>query len=521
MEIAESPMRYCPRCAERYDDLALEFCSNDGAPLEVLAAQPEAPDGEALVGTVIDGRYRVERMIGEGGMGLVFLVTHTAIGKKLALKILRADMAKDPEVVQRFIQEAQSATSIGHENIVDISDFGKLPDGAVYFVMEYLDGEPLTKLIERGGSFPARDALAVVRQIASALGAAHALGIVHRDLKPDNVYVLRRGEGVPFVKVLDFGIAKVAGSSSKLTRTGMIFGTPHYMSPEQAGGQTVDARTDVYALGVIMYELFTGHVPFDGEGFMNILTKQMFEPPPPFSTYARRNLGLLEEITMKALRKAPNERYASMAEFTKDLERITLTGTLADAVLSGDGSLADVIEAKSHTEMRMEAVVLAETNRAPFVAALVLGVLGLLGVVGWMALGSRKQEPQQPVVAARPPAPPPVPAPQKAVTPPRTLALTSTPPGAEVLVGGAIVGTTPMTFPIPEAGERLVELKLAGHAPKNVLLSQASPETLSVQLEPDAPVAPVPDAPSPRARARRTPRGGNSNGSELFDPWAN
>src|SRR5688572_17756924 len=281
-------MRFCPRCGSRYEHE--RFCPEDGAPTEPL---PDAgPHKDALIGTLVDGRYRIDAQIGEGGMGVVYRALHIALNKTLALKVLRGEMAKDAEVVQRFIQEAQAATSIGHENIIDINDFGRLPDGTVYFVMEYLNGLPLNDLIKRGGSIPVGQAVEIIRQIAGALGTAHQRGIIHRDMKPDNVYIVPRGETQNFVKVLDFGIAKVGGASNKLTRTGMVFGTPHYMSPEQAAGQSVDARTDIYALGVIMYEMFTGRVPFDADTFMAVLTKHMFEKPEPMSDPgAERHLG--------------------------------------------------------------------------------------------------------------------------------------------------------------------------------------------------------------------------------------
>ena len=291
-------MRYCPACGTRVED-HVGFCPNDGTPTEVLpAAAPVG--GDPLLGRVVDGRYRIEEQVGEGGMGVVYLATHTVLNKKLALKVLRGDMAKDQDTVQRFMQEAQAATSIGHENIIDISDFGRLPDGAAYFVMEYCEGQELTRLIARGGSVPVQEALHIIVQIASALGAAHKRGIVHRDLKPDNVFLVQRGDRSSFVKVLDFGIAKVGGAGSKLTKTGMVFGTPHYMSPEQAAGQAIDARTDIYALGVIMYEMFTGRVPFDAETFMGILSKHMFEAPEPPSR-SNSQLGALEDIILEGV----------------------------------------------------------------------------------------------------------------------------------------------------------------------------------------------------------------------------
>jgi serine/threonine protein kinase len=350
-------MRFCPRCGTRF--LAGEpFCPHDGSATQEL---PDEPEVDSLPGTVVDGRYKIEKRIGEGGMGIVYSATHAMLGKKLALKVLRGEVARDPDVVQRFITEAQSATSIGHENIIDISDFGRLPDRTVYFVMEYLDGEALTKLIRRGGSIPVREAVHIIRQIASALGAAHTRGIVHRDLKPDNVYLIKRGGAATanFVKVLDFGIAKVGGASSKLTKTGMVFGTPHYMSPEQAAGQTVDQRTDIYALGVIMYEMFVGKVPFDADTFMGILTKHMFEPPIPpsqASSGSGNRLGALEDITLKALQKKPEQRYQSMAELLADLDRVASGGQIAIGRQGGAATpdnLADALEPPSRTEMRL------------------------------------------------------------------------------------------------------------------------------------------------------------------------
>ncbi|MEM1414713.1 MAG: protein kinase, partial [Myxococcota bacterium] len=268
-------MRVCPRCGARYTGEA-RFCSHDGEPTQELLP---SDTGDPLLGTVVDGRYRIDARLGEGGMGVVYGVTHVSLGKRFALKVLRRDYARDETVVERFVREARAASSIGHPSIVDIHDFGRLPDASTYFVMELLEGETLTARIRRGALAP-EETLHVVRQIASALSAAHASGIVHRDLKPDNVHLVTRGDDALTVKVLDFGIAKVGGAHGKLTRTGTVFGTPYYMSPEQAAGQSVDGRTDVYALGVIAFEMLTGHVPFDGDTFMGILSKQMFEAPP-------------------------------------------------------------------------------------------------------------------------------------------------------------------------------------------------------------------------------------------------
>ncbi|MEO0326185.1 MAG: serine/threonine-protein kinase, partial [Myxococcota bacterium] len=306
-------MRVCPRCGARYTGEA-RFCSHDGEATQELLP---SDSGDPLLGTVVDGRYRVEAVIGEGGMGVVYGVTHVTLGKRFALKVLRRDYARDETVVERFVREAQAATSIGHESIVDIHDFGRLPDASTYFVMELLEGETLTARIRRGPLEP-EEMLRTTRQIASALSAAHASGIVHRDLKPDNVHLVPRGNDPPTVKVLDFGIAKVGGAHGKLTRTGTVFGTPYYMSPEQAAGQSVDGRTDVYALGVLVYEMLTGQVPFDGDTFMGILSKQMFEAPPSLVA-SGIDPGLAEAVS-RALAKRPEERTPTMEALVDDLE---------------------------------------------------------------------------------------------------------------------------------------------------------------------------------------------------------
>jgi len=221
------------------------------ATLRLVSPLPETPAPvDPLIGQVLDGRYRVDGVLGEGGMGLVYRATHVVLGKKLAIKVLKASVSRDEQVMERFKREAQSASAIGSPHIIDISDFGTMPDGATYFVMEFLDGDSLTQAIEKQRPMPAARIVKIGKQICEALGMAHERGIVHRDLKPDNVYVVPSGNERDFVKILDFGIAKVGtAADKKLTQAGQVFGTPHYMSPEQCAGRDVDHRTDIYALG--------------------------------------------------------------------------------------------------------------------------------------------------------------------------------------------------------------------------------------------------------------------------------
>src|SRR6185369_7093949 len=200
---------------------------------EVTSSQVARMRLDPYLGSTIDGRYKVEARLGEGGMGVVYRCVHTIIGKKVAMKVLRADLARDAEVTERFLNEAKSASTIGNAHIIDISDFGQFQDGSTYFVMEFLVGNPLTKAVEGGQAVPVSRIIHIARQLCEGLSAAHAVGIVHRDLKPDNIFLIERGSEKDFVKILDFGIAKVStsGEGAKLTRAGAVFGTPHYMSP--------------------------------------------------------------------------------------------------------------------------------------------------------------------------------------------------------------------------------------------------------------------------------------------------
>ncbi len=272
-------------------------------------------------GATLDGRYFVEKQLGEGGMGVVYLCRHTIIDKKVAVKVLRSDLARNEEVTERFLNEARSASSIGNPHIIDISDFGRLPDGTTYFVMEFLTGTSLAEIVESEELMEPGRIGHVALQLCEGLAAAHGAGIVHRDLKPDNIFLIEQGSRKDFVKILDFGIAKATHVTTKLTQAGQVFGTPHYMSPEQANGDEVDARSDIYAVGVILYELATGQLPFDADNFMAILTQHIHREPPPPSTIDGLPPLLvgLEDVILKCLAKAPADRYQTMVELMSDL----------------------------------------------------------------------------------------------------------------------------------------------------------------------------------------------------------
>jgi serine/threonine-protein kinase len=273
--------------------------------------------GETLVGQVVSGRYRIDKLLGEGGMGAVYLAEHTLMRKRVALKLLHADMSKDEEILARFRREAEAAAHIEHPNVASATDFGQLDDGSFFLVLEYVEGPNLRSTIDEGAMPPAR-ALHIARQIALGLERAHGSGIVHRDLKPENVMLVKKGDDPDFVKVLDFGIAKVEPSqrdtSQPLTRMGTILGTPEYMAPEQAMGEPVTPAADLYALGVILYEMLTAKHPFDAPDRMAVLSMHIVAPVPAMLD---RNPALapipppIEAITRRLLEKDSKLRHES------------------------------------------------------------------------------------------------------------------------------------------------------------------------------------------------------------------
>ena len=299
--------RRCPACDRRFP-AAFKVCPHDATPLT------DAPDDEdPMIGAVLGGSYEVIRMVGEGGMGRVYEARHQRLTtKRFAVKMLHPDLARQPEVVTRFQREAEASSVLSHPNVVDVFDVSSSADGRPYIVAELLQGEELGNHLDRVKTMTPAAAAHVVRQVSAALGAAHAAGIVHRDVKPENVFLT--GEAA-HVKVLDFGISKVGDNKDGLTKTGTVMGTPDYMAPEQARGDKVDARADIYAAGAILYRAVTGKKPFEGfEDPMAVLTAVLTQEPPRPSEL---NPGVplsLELVIQRAMAKNPAERFQSMAE---------------------------------------------------------------------------------------------------------------------------------------------------------------------------------------------------------------
>ncbi len=419
--------------------------------MSVGDSPPEIAD--PLISQLVAERYRVIRKLGEGGMGSVYLAEHVVIEKKFALKVLAPELARRADLVARFLQEARSASRIGHENVIDIMDFGQSPDGLVYIAMEFLDGKDLGEMVRSKGALEWKDARDIVLQICRALRAAHDRGIVHRDMKPENIFLIQR-EGQPhFVKILDFGIAKVMGldpNGPRLTRTGMIFGTPEYMAPEQAEGKDTDHRADIYAVGCILYHLITGQTPFVAESFMTMLTKHLMEEPVPPSA-RRPDLVITPEmdaLILKSLEKDRDQRWQSMAELLQAVavcpgpetavpkppggQTVEMGGAHAAAALKILRAKGSATETSRVSHKTVDSVLSsAEMGVAPARASrgktLVLIIVGVVlggAVAAWLAFSHGKAQlptipaamtasaplpvPPVPVVAPTPPPAPPV-----------------------------------------------------------------------------------------------------------------
>lgn len=341
--IADRPLtRRCTSCGAFYPDDFL-VCPRDATPLSAGDARG-GDEHDPLVGSLIGETYQIVRAIGEGGMGRVYEARHLRLKeRRFAVKCLHADLARHPEMAARFLREAETASSIKHENVVDVFDVHHLADGTPYLVGEFLEGEELADYVKTRGPLEARAAARVGRQVCHALSAAHARGIVHRDMKPENIFVLAasitaalRGESRTLhVKVLDFGISKSGGGDSHLTRTGVIMGTPSYMSPEQARGRAVDHRADIYSLGACLYYMITGRRPFDADDPTSTLSMVLTEEPPRPREIDQRIPEMLELIVQRAMAKDANDRYATMAELEKALA--TFLGQSPVAIPSGHG----------------------------------------------------------------------------------------------------------------------------------------------------------------------------------------
>jgi len=472
------------------------------------------PADRDLSGNLLLDRYRLLRKLGEGGMGTVYLAEHVTIKKRCAIKLLNPEYAHKQDLVERFLQEARAASMIAHENVVEITDFGAA-HGSVFFVMEMLIGEDLSDTIRREAPLPWSRVAPIALQICRALAAAHGKGIVHRDMKPENCFRIERHGNSDFIKVLDFGIAKVTsgdpeGTGPRLTSTGMIFGTPTYMSPEQAQGQSVDLRSDIYALGVILYELLTGKVPFSADNFMGILTKHMFdEPMAPSEAAPHADISPeVEAIVLKALQKDRAYRFQSMEELSSAILDV---GTGADPVtvvpeararpISEGRPTAFLVRSSSGPSSPMARmngdVTIAEPRRRSrgVLVAVAAGFALLGGATTLMMLGD--DEPTAPTIVVGAPLEPgpPVLSDPPAIEPPTPVAPTTPEPVSPVLADARVYVTCNVLAEVIDAADGTTVLGATGDAGftlpqaagvRKVVIRAAGHDDVAIELEPVA-----------------------------------
>ena len=385
-----SAPKICPTCSTEYPDTE-RFCPKDGTVLR-------SPTGSSanLVGAVIAERYHVLEKLGEGGMGQVYLAEHVKMGRRSAVKVMNASVAHDANAISRFNREASNASRIDHPNVAAIYDFGETPDGLVYLAMQYVEGKTLTQIMQAAGPMPPARAAEIIRQAAEGLDAAHDLGIVHRDLKPDNIMVTKDRDGGDCVKVVDFGIAKAAGSTTQqVTRTGIVVGTPEYMSPEQIAGEEVDARSDLYSLALVAFNLITGDLPFPASSTQTSMVMRLTERARSLAE-VRPDIAWpaeLQAVMSRALERQPDRRFATTREFGRALQ----------AAVAGMAPVAPTAQRTTEVPAPTAVIPTGETTIAPatrpvpaapdkrqvMLAAGVLGVLVLVVAVAFAVRGPR------------------------------------------------------------------------------------------------------------------------------------
>ncbi len=497
-------MRYCPTCATAYPNKTSGTCPKDGSVL-VTPEQFEAQQHDPLMGTLMGGRYLIVGRVGTGGMGTVYRAEQRGLGRPVALKVLKSELVSDRETVARFEREAKAMSLLVHPNTVRVFDFGEDPGGHLYLAMELLEGELLTTKLAREGALDVKEAVAIAQQILRSLHEAHTKGLVHRDLKPDNIYLTHvEGSPEPVVKVLDFGIAKIFRDDAKPidqleTQAGTVFGTPRYMSPEQAQGKALDPRSDLYSVGILLFQLLTGDAPFTDEDAVVVMAKHIREDVPLASDAApdRPIPASLAFHIQKALEKDPARRFASAEQFEQ-----ALTAIYPDI---------DRERALRRAGRRSRSGLMQDRRYVPHAIAGALGVLALVALALFATLPS-------PSTTSLPITPPDPPAPIVVAT--RRVLVDSTPSGAELWRGEQRVGVTPMTFDWAAGQPSTLELRMAGYASSVLDLASArSEENVSLAALPGAPASDAALA-TPETIRPRPPRVGphpdNGGGASML-----
>jgi serine/threonine protein kinase len=457
---------------------------------------------ESLVGIVLEDKYRIVRVIGQGGMGVVFEAEHINFGKRVAVKVMLEKYALDTEAIARFRREALAASRIGNQHIIDIHDMGQTPDGRLFVAMELLDGAPLSKILEASGPMPPWRAIHIIRQVLRAVGAAHSKGIIHRDLKPDNIFLVNEDDHHDFVKLLDFGISKVVDlneqvAATKLTTTGVVIGTPLYMAPEQAMGNPIDGGADVYSCGVILYELLAGKPPFEGATYAVLVAKLLTSAPTPLDQVRPGLPPDLVRAVHRALEKDPKRRYTTAEKFAAALPGRS-SGPYQGVSTPEPVSLSQIqLGGTLDSDPNAGATVRTWRSRSRIVMAS-LSALVLAGVTAFVIVSMRDHE--SPATSA---APTTKEIKESAPATTGTLEIKSTPLGAAVKIDGAPSGTTPIIVTLTP-GRHRIGLELDGYvaieSEEDVRVAERTSVVMPMQRLADP--APVPPAPVVELKAK-------------------
>ena len=512
-------MPTCPSCRKRYPE-NVTTCSLDGDTLLPNEAFTGV-DADLAEGHVV-GEYKIDKKIGEGGFGSVYRAVHPLIGKTAAIKVLNRQYSSNPQMVSRFISEARAVNQIRHRNIIDIFSFGALEDGRQYYVMEMLEGMTLSDFMKERGRIPPDVAIPIFRSLARALDAAHAAGIAHRDLKPENIFLSFDEDGGIFPKLLDFGIAKLlatdGGAGGQKTRTGTPMGTPYYMSPEQCRGKNVDHRTDIYSFGIMVHEVLSGKLPFDGDDMMDLLIKQTTAAAPPLSSIAPELPVALDAPLLQMLEKDAAMRPESLSAAVEGLARaasgaglnvVVAVGTSADPRRTprmtpdlSPSELGRMVEARTMMDASTSGVPTLDRADARVTppAKSRTGMLAAIGAVCMIVGGGSvvfmmtrpkptiaQIAPRTDVALPTPSTPVVIPAPSAgtlAVDAPAEVSVTvrSVPEHAAIYIGDERIGVAPGPVKIRRSDKVKLVLKAEGFAPTEVEVEAKQDTTVSAKL---------------------------------------
>ena len=532
--IESEALKWCPLCGGIYDEAGMDVCPVDGASLELR------DQGDPFIGTTIGGRFKVTEMLGAGGMGSVYLARQLSVDRDVAIKILRKDTADDTLAARRFLLEAKATSRLKNDHTVTIYDFGQTDDGHLFIAMEFLEGRTLRHKLDAEGALSLEETVSIIDQIGESLAEAHEQGIVHRDLKPENILLAKRSKGAEFVKVLDFGIARAQelNDGGALTATGTVAGTPAYMSPEAVTGKTVDARADVYALGVMVYEMLSGQAPFKGDTPFVVMQQHVMHTPPPLLSLLEDLPEALSTFVGRCLMKHPKHRPEDASAFRRGLQlavdgkedtspaHATLAGhpnalpgstsPYSQPMVSGGGATAaampsdpslsaggfdktmpgasiltpdanPVLASAAHGAMGTDAVLdqVTETispqksSKGAFVPAIAALVVALLGGGAWLAMSQGEDEASKtapPASMAAPAAPTPTPeAESKKALKASTLQVVTPAPVPAPPVKVEKVSVSVVTN--PDGVEVRYDGKLVGTTPTMVSLVKSDSET--------------------------------------------